>query len=292
MTIFQPDMKKHFPESEVTLHRFLDRDGAYRVLALDSPALGQSLADAHDLSGDFRTLFIQGVHAAALMSADLKQTMKLILQIKWETGGFSLEADWNGNIRGYVRDPEVIESRFHSEEVLGGTLAIIRMIGANPGYTGYGSIFGFNLASALQSHFASSEQMDSLFHFDGERSLMIQRLPPEGGNPAGSRESENPADLQAVIGALLPRLDELFSSDDQSLPGGFGLTRLSAEQRRIHCTCDRQKISAYIQGLDRGELLSMYDEGPWPVVVNCDNCSSSYEFSRDDIGAMLSSRGL
>jgi redox-regulated HSP33 family molecular chaperone len=66
------------------------------------------------------------------MSADLKQTMKLILQIKWETGGFSLEADWNGNIRGYVRDPEVIESRFHSEEVLGGTLAIIRMIGANP----------------------------------------------------------------------------------------------------------------------------------------------------------------
>jgi redox-regulated HSP33 family molecular chaperone len=151
------------------------------------------------------------------MSADLKQTMKLILQIKWETGGFSLEADWNGNIRGYVRDPEVIESRFHSEEVLGGTLAIIRMIGANPGYTGYGSIFGLNLASALQSHFASSEQMDSLFHFDGERSLMIQRLPPEGGNPAriqgigkpggssGShRRAATPAGRTVFIGRSIP----------------------------------------------------------------------------------------
>jgi molecular chaperone Hsp33 len=277
-----PDMKREFPESETVLHRFLAATGAYRVLVLDSPAPGAALADAHDLSGAFRNLFLQGVNAAALMAADLKQTMKLILQVKWEAGGFSVEADWRGNIRGYVRNPEAVEYDFRNAPVLGGTIAVIRMIGSHPGYTGYGSLFGYNLEGALRSHYAGSEQNESHFSLESSHPAMIQRMP----------DAQDETDLGECFGKLLPDIAAATVAEERDLIGRFGLTRLESGAVRISCSCSRDSIATYIRGLDPGELRSLYEESPWPVVVNCDNCSSSYEFSRDEISGMLAHRGL
>ncbi len=280
-------MKNEFPQSRTNLQRFIDQQGRYRLLILAGGALGPALADAHGLRDGFRTLFVQAVHAAALQSADLKQTMRQVLQIKWPDGGLSVEAGWQGHIRGYARNPEKIEEQFQSDEVLGGTMALIRLIGSHPGYTGYGSIFGFNLASALQSHYSTSEQRESYFHFADDFAAMIQRLPDTGGNAGTQKHTPDEILLQEHFEALVPRLNAVLTADDKLLASDFSLTRLSSEERLISCGCSREKISAYVRGLERTELQSMYEEGPWPVVVNCDNCASSYEFSRDEIRDFL-----
>lgn len=290
-------MKKQFPESQTRLHRFLDPRGEYRLLVLEGRALGKSLAEAHRLSGDFSGLFRDSVDAAAILSSDLKQTMKLIFQVKWEHGGYSLEADWNGHIRGYVRDAGRIEAEYHRAPVLGGTMAIIRLIGAHPGYTGYSTIFGFNLRSALEGHFSTSEQMESHFHFAENFSAMIQRLPSDR---PGHTAAESESSLKADFASLLPGVAAWIGSRSQGriepgdpalkLEDNSPLSWLGYDEKLISCTCSREKITTYLGGVSPVDLHSLYDEGPWPVVINCDNCASEYQFSRDQIGAIIEGR--
>lgn len=277
-------MKRYFPESKTLLTRYISTDGRYRLIVLESDAPGRSLSTAHGLSGDVAHLFRDAVNAVALMSVDLKQTMKVILQMKWDVGGISVEADWAGRIRGYIREADEIELQYRNSEVFGGTLSVIRMIGAHPGYTGYGGIFGYQLAGALQSYYDASEQTQTRFHFGDGSCAMVQRL-PDSPQPAEDSSDQ----LEEVLEKFVPILDSLADCDDQAL-ASLGLSKLSSQERLIECSCSREKIGAYIAGLHIRDLRDLYHEGPWPIKINCENCSSQYDFSREEIGEFLRSR--
>lgn len=278
-------MKKEFPESKSTLLRFIDTEHNFRVRIIPGSALGMSLADAHGLRGRVRELFMHAVHATALLSADLKQTVRMVLQAKWEDAGFSLEGHWDGHVRGYMRGGDELEARLDADPAMAGSMSVIRLIGSHPGYTGYAAIFGFNLRSALEGYFQSSEQRESHFLFQGDFSAMIEAMPGENV----SRD----INLKQMLDQIGNTLKNGDLDDPQKLAEQLnrehelGLKFLGGEAKDIYCPCTREKISVYLQGLDPKELHSMYDEGPWPVRVNCHNCGSQYAFQRDDIETFL-----
>lgn len=281
-------MKKEFPGSKSTLLRYIDTVHTFRLRLIPGSALGESLADAHGLGGRVRELFIQAVHATALLSADLKQTVRMVLQARWDDAGFSLEGHWDGHVRGYIRGADMLESRVAEDPSMAGSMSIIRLIGSHPGYTGYAAIFGFNLRSALEGYFQSSEQRESHFLFHDDFSAMIEAMPGE--------DLSGDINLKQILEELAVTVKNSDLTDPRGLAAlmnrdqKLNLEFLGGEARDIFCPCSREKISAYLQGLDREELRAMHREGPWPVKVSCHNCGSEYSFQRDDIEAFLNNR--
>jgi len=222
-------------------------------------------------------------------------------------------------VRGYLHGDGIpveapLDSWDTSPFIGSGTLSMTRFIaGTVRPHTGTIKLKAGRLAEDLARYYLESEQTRTAFDlgigFDtegrvsGAGAIFLQALP-------GAREdfvSKAEAGLLGLpsIGAWFaggkPARDLLASAfgAGSAANGGksgaeeaqdFGLRVLEELPAVFHCDCSRERFAAFVRGSEGNLLHELATEGPWPVVMTCHNCSSAYEFSKEELEAMEAER--
>ena len=222
-------------------------------------------------------------------------------------------------VRGYLLGDGIpieapLDSWDTSPFIGSGTLSMTRFIaGTARPHTGTIKLKAGRLAEDLARYYLESEQTRTAFDlgigFDtegrvsGAGAIFLQALP-------GAREDFVSKAEAGLLG--LPSLGSWFAGGkpardllatafgaEGSAKGGrsgaeesmdFGLRVLEELPAVFHCDCSRERFAAFVRGSEGKLLHELATEGPWPVVMTCHNCSSAYEFSKEELEAMEAER--
>lgn len=221
-------------------------------------------------------------------------------------------------VRGYLHGDAIpveapLDSWDTSPFIGSGTLSMTRFIaGTVRPHTGTITLKAGRLAEDLARYYLESEQTRTAFDlglgFDtegrvsGAGAIFLQALP-------GAREDFVSKAEAGLLG--LPSLGTWFAGGSPArdlLGSAFGAGRAADDGRRsedaqdfglrvleelpavFSCDCSRERFASFL-GNSEGRLLhELASEGPWPVVMTCHNCSSAYEFGKEELEAMEAER--
>jgi len=284
------------------IHRFLMAGDTVRGFLVRGDRVVREMKANHEL-GSLETLIIgQASLGALLMAANLKDLGRI--RIQWEcggpVGGMSVEADSHGAVRGYLQNvPIPLEARDDGSlpDLFGpGFLTVTRLFEgqAEPRSSTVALRHG-RIAQDLTAYHLESEQMPSAmalsvaFTPDGEPSgaggLFLQALP--------EAPEEVIAGLEDTLNHL-PSLGEAFAGgrDAESLILDLFASRaprfLDSKRVEFFCPCDHGLFERYLQGLSADDRRDIRDNGPFPLVITCQNCSSTYRYEQEEIRRILS----
>lgn len=257
----------------------------HRLLPMATAALGRTLMGA-SMMGDF-----------------LKEEKgSLTLQIKGggPLGTILAVSDCEGNVRGYVQNPQVelMEKQPGKLDVgaavgLDGTLTVIKDIGLKEPYVGSIGLFSGEIADDLAMYFVESEQIPTacalgvLVGLDqsvtAAGGYLIQLLPGAGEDMITR--------IEAGVRAMGPVSRALASGLDaegllRTVLADFELEILEKHPVEYRCYCSRERVSRALISMGRKELTELLEE-QGEAELTCQFCDAVYRFSREDLEQLL-----
>jgi len=259
----------------------------------------------HGLYPTAARLFAEALAAGALLGALQKREkdhVNLQLECDGPVGGLLVDADAAGNVRGYVRHPEV---HFPGDEArgvraaLGGTghLTVLRPMADGSYYRSTVQLEAFDLVEDLRRWFGTSEQVSTALELCVQPAgdeplgevvgLLVQRLPD--GDDRAIEEARARLAGGTLAGALA-RDPHAQSAVAAVLGEGFEL--LADMEVAWRCGCDharaRAAVSAMgIEGID--EVLA----AERTAVIDCQFCKKRFvidEAELREIRALLAAQ--
>jgi molecular chaperone Hsp33 len=250
---------------------------------------------------------------ARLLGETITLATALAGMLKYE-GIFTLQTKGDGPIRLMVADVTSTGdirgyAQFDADRLAGaeiGAGAVPSLLGSgylaftvdqgenSERYQGIVELTGSDLTDSIQHYFRQSEQLVTGLRVavrqdaDGWHggSLLLQRMPTEGGEPAPSSGTEDDWRRAMVLMSTLTP-EELT---DRGLEVNELLFRLFHEEGvrvwapspvSAGCRCSRERVETVLRSLPRAELdeLKVEDE----VRVTCEFCSTTYGFGDADL---------
>ena len=279
---------------------FLLGGDSVRLSAVSATAMVNQMRANHE-TGILETYMLgQGYIAGALLSSTVKGNDRIQLQIECggPVKGMSIEAWASGAVRGYlISNPIPLEKPLESLDtslIYGpGFLTITKILEGNKTpFSGQVMMNYGNLANDLALYFRESEQTPTLFYisieFDregrvqGAGGLFMQALP---GCPEETLErlEEDAAKLDKLGRKLAEGMSvrEYVETELSSYsPRHIGHTPVG-----FSCPCSRDSFAAYLASLPETEKAAI-SAGDFPLVVECFNCGTKYEFTEDEFAAI------
>lgn len=285
------------------LRRFLFEDAPVRGHWVNLSQSWLAAREHQPLPAPVRDLLGQALAATTLLSASLKFSGTLTLQLGGSRGPVSMlvaQATDLRTIRGVAHMVEGADAGGlpFPELVTGGRLVVSVEQGAEaPPWQGVVPLEAATLAGCLENYFAISEQLPTAIVLAADESraagILLQKLPESQGE-AGAAGVQ---DLWEEITALLATLGaaELLASGPEELLGHlFGahdLRLFEGDAVRFACRCDRERVAAMLRGIGREEVDSIIAE-QGAVTVTCEFCRRPYRFDAvDAAGLFLSGAG-
>jgi molecular chaperone Hsp33 len=241
----------------------------------------------HGLYPTAARLFAEALAAGALLGALQKEKGRVNLQLECDgpLGGLFVDADPDGNVRGYVRHPAVHfpgDARRGARAALGGSgfLSVLRDPGSGQVYRSSVQLEALDLAGDLRRWFEVSEQVATALDLavvakDGEplgdaAGLLVQRLPD------GDGEALEEARRRLAAGAL-PRALAAGASGQEAIRAvvGEGFDLLADVEVAWRCGCSHERARAAVSALGAegiAEVLASERE----AVITCEFCRSRY----------------
>jgi molecular chaperone Hsp33 len=300
-----------------TLHKFLfDADSSsnrspVRGEIVSLAATWRQIKERHDYPEPVMRMLGELVAASTLLSANLKFTGALIMQIHGDGPVRLLVVECNADltVRATVKlstDQPIGDDATFTDLVNPGgqgRFAITldprdRSQGQQP-YQGVVPLEGGSVAAALEGYMRRSEQLQTQLWLaaDDEHAngLLLQKLPLEGGTSGTTFDSEAESRAEevwerAVTFANTLERDELLKVDPPTL-----MRRLFWEETlavydpapcAFRCTCTRERVAAMLVSLGEGEVDDMLSE-MGHVHVDCEFCNKSYEFDTVDCAQLF-----
>lgn len=277
------------------LTRFIADGGRIRGAYVQANLVVREMAASHAL-GVFETYVLgQAYVAALLMASSFKEDERMNLSVKSDgpAGGFSVDANAFGEVRGYLQNtpfrvPAGTEPTV--AEVVGkGVLSVTRFDRGAP-MTGSVEYSQTSFAQSLAYYYDRSEQIPTAFdlslpfdregQLEGAGGLMLQALP-----------GYDEARWNAMAGRLyeLPRIGENAGSshDSEALLNfwfpEFEPKLLTHTRVEFFCPCSKAKFGKFLAGLPDQERDDILKTGPLPLETRCHNCSSTYTFDEGEL---------
>lgn len=288
--------------SQDRIHRFLMAGDTVRGFLVKGNRIAREMKANHNL-GPLETMLIgQASIGALMMAANIKDLGRIRLQ--WEcggpVGGISVEADSHGTVRGYMQNvPIVMEEQADGSlpDLFGpGFLTVTRLFeGVAEPRTSTVALQHGRIAQDLTAFHLESEQVPSAmalsvaFDDEGEPTgaggLMLQAMP--------DAPEEVIDGLERTL-ANLPSLGEAFASGRD--PEAMIIELFAAQAPRFldskrvefFCPCDSGLFERYFKGLSEKDRHEIRDNGPFPLEITCQNCSSVYHYEESHIKKLLS----
>ncbi len=281
--------------------RFSLLGGAVKGALLSGTAMAAQARINHDL-GILESLALsQGLIAGGLLSTTIKEDTKINIRFDCSgpLKGFTIDADWQGNVRGYLFNNEVYIDKpldsFDLKPFIGlGTLSVTRRTGTGEPYAGHIELVHGRIAEDITEYFLKSEQartalslsvrFDQQGRIAGAGGLFFQAMP--------GAYNDDMEDIEVWMQEV-PLLGNYFSEGKSSHDfleewfRNFEVDILADSKVRFYCSCNKERFASYIKALGKTELEDLIKNGPFPMDIRCHYCNSSYDFSQDDLKALL-----
>lgn len=242
-------------------------------------------------------LLTAGVMMGSMMKND---TDVLTLQINGDgpLGGITVTADNQGNVKGYVQNPDVILPPKNGKLDVGGAvgiglLTVIKDMGLKEPYSGQTILVTSEIAEDLTYYFANSEQVPSsvglgvLMEKDNTVKCaggFIVQLMPFAEEKVISRLEENVGKITSVTKLL----EEGYTPQQllSDLTEGLDLEVTNTMPARFYCNCSKERVERAVASIGAKDIQEMIDEGK-DIEVKCHFCNTAYNYSVDELKSIL-----
>lgn len=283
--------------------RCITSDGAVMVSAIDSTDIVYKASVIHGTSPVASAALGRLLSAASMMGAQLKSS-KASINVRFEgdgeLGAFMAVADSDGNVKGFVTNPDCPTTHYNSGKlnvaaaVGSGIVSVMKDFGEGEPYIGKIPIVSGEIAEDITNYYATSEQIPTVCALgvliDKESSqvllsggLLIQLLPGADDSTIDRIEA-NAAKLESVTTMLAKGMSALDMC--KAALDGFEVEVLDEFEVKYVCGCSKEKIHALIAAMPAEEIQSMIDENHG-AEADCRFCNKHYSFSEDELKAML-----
>ncbi len=256
-------------------------------------ATWKAVMKRHDYPLALRTVLGELMAAAALLSATLKFSGSLIMQIQ---GGGPVKllvvecgadltmramAHWEGDLAEDANLPELVgEGRF---------VITIDPKNGRQTYQGIVDLEGGSVAAVLENYMQRSEQLDTRIRLaadsHGAAGMLLQKMPdgPEADTDAWNRAVHLGATVKSRELLDLPAREiirRLFHEEDIRLFDGAPV--------HFGCTCSRERVANALRMLGYDEVRSLLDEIGY-IEADCEFCNQHYVFDAVDAEQVFAS---
>ena len=282
--------------------RGMAANGQIRAFAALTKDTVETARQAHDTSPVATAALGRLLTAGGMMGAMMKGEQDVLtLQIKagGPLQGITVTADSQGNVKGYVGNPQVIlpaneKGKLDVASAVGpGFLNVIKDMGMKEPYSGQTMLQTCEIAEDLTYYFATSEQVPSSVGVGvlmGRENTVRQaggfivQLMPFAEEAVISQLEDNLKGITSVTGLL----DEGNTPEQllERLLGNLNLELSDTLPVRFCCNCSKTRVEKALISIGRQELKSMIQEGK-PVELNCHFCNTNYQFSIEELKDIL-----
>lgn len=285
-----------------TLQRFLFENAAIRgeIIQLDSS--WQAVTESHTYPQPVKHLLGEMLSAVVLLSATLKFSGKLSLQLQGNgpvplmvaecTTGQETEVR---HIRGIAHYADVVPVGDLKELAGVGHLVMnLEPMGESgkekERYQSIVELVGHSLSDALENYLVRSEQLDTHLWLASSDEccggLLIQRLP--ANDEVKDRDAwERVHKLSATI-----KDDELLNLDAGEIIHRLyheeDVRLFEKEPLKFYCPCSRERVGTMLRSLGYDEVKSIIEEQGL-IDVACEFCNHKYEFDAVDAEQLFAS---
>ena len=288
--------------------RAMTSDGSARIHVIDSTEIVNKMIECHHTAPTATAALGRLMTATSIMGCMLgDKTDSITTMLKGEgvTGKLIAVSDYEGNVRGYIQNPNA-EVPLKSNGKLdvggaigGGELTVIRDTGGEEPYIGTIDLVTGEIAEDITAYFAKSEQIPTatalgvLVDVDctckAAGGIMIQML-PFFDDAVADKIEQNISKL-ANISTLLSKGASLKEIANIALDGiEYDIfDELDVEYR---CNCSRDRVGAMLRSLGKNELLKLLDEQtaegkPRELEVKCRFCGKPEVFDEAQLMALF-----
>lgn len=286
-------------------------DDEVRCVAAVTTSLVRQASERHRTSPTASAALGRALTAGLLMGATLKDIEKvgLVWQCDGPIGGITVDADAHGNVRGYVKNPQIDlplneRNKFDVGGIVGqGMLYVMREGGDyelgvyREPYCGSVPIVSGEIAEDVAYYLTKSEQIpsavslgvfivpdgDSQYRVTGAGGFLVQIFP--GAQP------EMVTSLEKSI-SHMPSVTEMIrhgggSHDILTVAlREYGFRVLEEKPVRFSCTCSYVRAVRIISAIDPNELKDMLLKDGSAEMV-CHFCNAVYGIDRETLSAIL-----
>lgn len=279
------------------LIKTIAHSGSFRAFVLDATqTVRQAQEKHHTLSSSTvalgRTL-IANLILAANQKGDSKVTVKVIGDSSF--GHIISVADTNGQVKGYIQNPDVDVKKTATGEVLvgpfmgNGHFIVITDYGTGNPYTSTTPLITGEIGEDFAYYLTESEQTPSAVGLnvllDEEDQVkvaggfMLQVLPGASDEEIARYEKR----LQ-----VMPAISTLLASENHTnallaaIYGEEPYKVLSEETIGFTCDCSRERFEGALITLGKAELLAMAKEDQG-AEINCQFCGNRYHFTENEL---------
>ena len=285
--------------------RAISSDGMVQAAAIYSRNLTERARQIHKTLPVATAALGRALAGASMMGNALKgQGASLTLQIKGggPLGTVLAVSDNEGNVRGYVTNPQVeLPLRADGKLDVGGavghegTLTVIKDLHMKEPYVGTIDLLGGEVAEDIAGYFVESEQIPTACGLgvlvDRDQSVksaggyLIQLMP--GATEDTIVKVEGGIMAAGPVSALLeqdPDPEHLL----RTVMSDFDLKILETQPVSYKCYCSRERVERALISLGRKELEEMLRE-QGGCQLSCQFCDTMYDFSKEDLERLLAS---
>lgn len=283
--------------------RAITGDGLVKAAAITGRDIVERARNIHKLLPTATAALGRVLMGASLMGDMLKEEKgALTLQIKGggPLGTILAVSDCDGNVRGYVQNPQVelMEQRPGKLDVgravgTDGTLTVIKDIGLKEPYVGSVDLFSGEIADDLAMYFVESEQIPTACAL-GVLVGLDQSVTAAGGYiiqllPGASDDIITK--IEAGVHSLGPVSSALAGGLDgegllRAVLKDFDLEILEKHPVEYRCYCSRERVSRALISMGRADLTDLIAE-QGQAELTCQFCDQIYHFSKEELEQLL-----
>ena len=273
-----------------------------RAFAATTRELVEAARKAHDTSPVVTAALGRLLTGGVMMGTTLKGEKDLLtLQVSGDgpMKGMTVTADSQGNVKGDAIKPQVMlpPSALGKLDVGGavgkGMLRVIKDMGLKEPYVGQTTLQTGEIAEDLTYYFATSEQVPSsvglgvLMEKDNtvkQAGGFIVQLMPFTEDTVISKLERNLAEFSSVTTVL----NEGKTPEEMLnlVLKGMDVEITDTMPARFYCNCDKKRVEKAIISIGKKEISEMISENK-PIEVNCHFCNTFYNFSVEELKAVL-----
>ncbi|MGI6194193.1 MAG: Hsp33 family molecular chaperone HslO [Eubacteriales bacterium] len=299
------------PYGTSSILRAISRDGSTRIYVLNSTAIVDKAASIHRTTPTATAALGRLLTATSIigsMLGDPEDSVTLIIRGDGPAGAIVAVADYMGNVRGYIENPDVdLPLKSNGKLDVGGAvgrgvLQVLRDTGASEPYIGLTELVSGEIGEDIAAYYAGSEQIPTLcavgvlvdrdYSCRAAGCVLVQMLPFYDDAVAAKFE-ENAGELSR----LSSMIDEGMTNNDilAVVCRGIEYDIFDEIPVEYRCTCSRERTADIIAGFDRQEIEDIFAEHrakgkPEIIELSCQFCEKKYVFSRSVTEALLSNK--
>lgn len=273
-----------------SLHRGFVGGRTARFLLVSLPQLAELTSQRHGLGPDAARLAAEAMVASALMSAWIKGSERVTLQLQAQRPAFAFvcDVDAEGGLRARLSPGQLHHPAGRGVD---GLMLAIKADAQRELYRGVTALDGRTIEAALRGHLSESTQVDVVLRIGVEQDpdgkitgaggVVIERLPPDPNLP-----SIEPAAFAKTYQHI--EQDDVF---DTLVAAAFGkiagqeVEVLEERALRWRCSCSQERIEAVLFNLGPAELRSMWQEDGG-AEISCHFCNIHYQVSGDRLAEL------